>query len=132
VCAPALVNALNYVHREWNYKPCGFVSYGGVSGGLRAVQLERQLVTTLKRMSMVEGVAVPMVAKLLDEQRDFVPNELIVASANTLLDAPFLWAEGLKAMRERNCVGRRREPTSRGQAMPHRTKRKGPALLSIA
>ena len=36
--SPALVNALNYVYVEWNYKPGGFVSYGGVSGGLRAVQ----------------------------------------------------------------------------------------------
>ncbi|HET8598477.1 MAG TPA: NAD(P)H-dependent oxidoreductase, partial [Castellaniella sp.] len=33
---PTLVNALDFVYKEWNYKPCGFVSYGGVSGGLRA------------------------------------------------------------------------------------------------
>ena len=99
---PSFVNALNFVYKEWNYKPCGFVSYGGVSGGLRAVQLEKQLVTTLKMMPMVEGVAVPMVAKLLDEKRDFVPNDLSVASASTLLDELFHWAECLKAMRERH------------------------------
>ena len=29
---PALINALDYVYLEWNYKPAGFVSYGGVSG----------------------------------------------------------------------------------------------------
>jgi NAD(P)H-dependent FMN reductase len=98
---PSFVNALNFVYKEWNYKPCGFVSYGGVSGGLRAVQLEKQLVTTLKMMPMVEGVAVPMVAKLLDEQRAFVPNDLIVASATTLLDELFRWAEALKPMRDR-------------------------------
>ena len=98
---PSFINALNFVYREWNYKPCGFVSYGGVSGGLRAVQLEKQLVTTLKMMPMVEGVAIPMVAKMLDEKRDFLPNELIIASAKSLLDELFRWAEGLKAMRER-------------------------------
>jgi NAD(P)H-dependent FMN reductase len=98
---PSFINALNYVYREWNYKPCGFVSYGGVSGGLRAVQLEKQLVTTLKMMPMVEGVAIPMVAKLIDESRKFIPNDLITASANSLLDELFRWAEGLKAMRER-------------------------------
>src|SRR5690625_836198 len=38
---PSLTNALNYVYKEWNYKPCGFVSYGGVSGGLRAVQVAK-------------------------------------------------------------------------------------------
>lgn len=99
---PSFVNALNFVYKEWNYKPCGFVSYGGVSGGLRAVQLEKQLVTTLKMMPMVEGVAVPMVAKLLDQEGKFQPNELISASALTLLDELHKWAEALKAMRERN------------------------------
>ncbi len=33
-----LKNAIDYLNREWAYKPVGFVSYGGVSGGLRAVQ----------------------------------------------------------------------------------------------
>ena len=72
----------------------GAIKACGVSGGLRAVQLEKQLVTTLKMMPMVEGVAVPMVASLLDENRAFAPNELIVASAKTMLDELHRWAEG--------------------------------------
>src|SRR3546814_16048819 len=36
---PALLNALNYVYTEWNYKPAAFVRYVGFSGGLRAVPL---------------------------------------------------------------------------------------------
>jgi hypothetical protein len=43
-----LVNAFDFFYREWNYKPCGFVGYGCVCGGLRAVQMERLHVTTLK------------------------------------------------------------------------------------
>lgn len=101
---PSFVNALNYVYKEWNYKPCGFVSYGGVSGGLRAVQMEKLLVTTLKMMPMVEGVAVPMVARMIDAKGTFTPNDLIAASAVTLLDELYKWAEGLKAMRERNAA----------------------------
>src|SRR5947209_7654159 len=31
-----LKNALDYLHWEWQYKPAGFVSYGGVSAGTRA------------------------------------------------------------------------------------------------
>lgn len=96
---PSFVNALNFVYKEWNYKPCGFVSYGGVSGGLRAVQLEKQLVTTLKMMPMVEGVAIPMVATLLDENRNFKSNELIDNSANTMLDELYRWTEALKTLR---------------------------------
>lgn len=92
---PALVNALNYVYREWNYKPAGFVSYGGVSGGLRAVQSGKLLVTTLKMMPMVEGVAIPMVAQLLDEEDRFHSNELINHSAGQLLDELGKWAGAL-------------------------------------
>ena len=96
---PGFGNSLNYLYREWNYKACGFVSYGGLSGGLRAVQLEKQLVTTLKMMPMVEGVAVPMVGRQLDAQGNFTSNELIDASARTMLDELWRWATALKSMR---------------------------------
>ncbi|MCC2596703.1 NAD(P)H-dependent oxidoreductase [Pusillimonas sp. MFBS29] len=100
-CAPpSLVNALNYVYSEWNYKPCGFVSYGGVSGGMRAVQVAKQLVTTLKMMPMVEGVAVPMVGTLLDEAKVFTSNPLIDDSAQTMLAELHKWATALKPMRQ--------------------------------
>lgn len=97
---PALINALNYLHREWNYKPCGFVSYGGVSGGLRAVQSAKLLVTTLKMMPMMEGVTIPFVGSLLDAEGVFQSNAPINHSANTLLDEMLRWALGLNAMRE--------------------------------
>jgi len=41
-----LKNAIDYLHNEWKYKPIGFVSYGGVSAGTRAVQMLKQVVTT--------------------------------------------------------------------------------------
>ena len=97
---PSLINALDYVYKEWNYKPCGFVSYGGVSGGLRAVQAAKLQVTTLKLMPMMESVAVPMVANLVDAAGVFRSNELIDRSAVTLLDELLRWTLGLKAMRE--------------------------------
>lgn len=97
---PSLVNALDYVYREWNYKPCGFVSYGGASGGLRAVQAAKLQVTTLKMMPMMEGVMAPMVASLIDDNGEFRSNELIDDSAATLLEELLRWTRGLKAMRE--------------------------------
>ncbi|HLR16387.1 MAG TPA: NAD(P)H-dependent oxidoreductase [Alcanivoracaceae bacterium] len=96
---PALNNALNYVYKEWNYKPCGFVSYGGVSGGLRAVQAAKLHVTTLKMMPMMEGVAIPMVAKQLNDDGQFVSNELIDHSADTLLNELLRWTNALNTMR---------------------------------
>ena len=35
--ARPLKNALDFLFHEWNRKPVSFVSYGGVSGGLRGV-----------------------------------------------------------------------------------------------
>ncbi len=99
---PALVNALDYVYREWNYKPCAFVSYGGVSGGLRAVQAAKLLVTSLKMMPMWEGVMVPMVNRQIDGEGTFQSNALIDDSAAKLLDELMRWTIGLKAMRESN------------------------------
>ena len=71
---PALVNALNYLSREWNYAPVGFVSYGGISGGLRSVQVAKQIVTTLKMMPIPEGVPMPMVFQNLDEAASSSPS----------------------------------------------------------
>ena len=96
---PALLNALNYVYNEWNYKPCGFVSYGGLSGGMRAVQMEKQLVTTLKMMPMVEAVALPMVWNQLGEAGQFVSNDLVDDSAKAMLAELARWAAALKPMR---------------------------------
>ena len=66
---PAFVNAVDYLYSEWAYKPAGFVSYGGVSGGLRAVQAAKLQVTTLKLMPMMEGV---MVIKLVLEMEQSI------------------------------------------------------------
>tara|TARA_R110002072_G_scaffold118476_1_gene250145 strand:- start:7105 stop:7626 length:522 start_codon:yes stop_codon:yes gene_type:complete len=97
---PSLVNALDFVYKEWNYKPCGIVSYGGASGGLRAAQSVKLQITTLKMMPMVEGVMIPMVAKLVDDSGTFTSNELIDKSASTLLDELRRWTVGLNAMRD--------------------------------
>lgn len=97
---PALVNALDYVYKEWNYKPCGFVSYGGVSGGLRAVQAAKLQVTTLKMMPMMEGVMIPMAQQKIGDDGTFQSDESVDRSAVTLLDELLRWALGLKAMRE--------------------------------
>lgn len=96
---PSFVNALDFVYNEWNYKPCGFVSYGGVSGGLRSAQLAKQLVTTLKMMPMVEAVMVQNPAELFDDDKRFKAAEHHQKSGKSLLDELAKWARALKAMR---------------------------------
>jgi NAD(P)H-dependent FMN reductase len=65
---PSLLNALDYLYREWNCKPVAFVSYGGVSGGQRAVQMLKQIVTTLKMMPMAESPRVFRACPLITPQ----------------------------------------------------------------
>ncbi len=96
--APALLNALDYLYVEWNYKPCGFVSYGGVSGGCRAVQAAKLVITTLKMVPIVEGVTIPFVAKLMDNGR-FAGGELHQKAATVMLDELARWEEALRQLR---------------------------------
>jgi NAD(P)H-dependent FMN reductase len=97
---PALVNALDYVYTEWNYKPAAFVSYGGVSGGLRAVQAEKLQMACLKMVPILEAVTIPMVAQHVDEKKTFNPSDIHTKSAAALLDELARWAAALKPMRE--------------------------------
>lgn len=97
---PALLNALDYVYKEWNYKPAAFVSYGGISGGIRAVQITKQTLTTLKMVPLVEAVVIPTVAQQLGEDKQFKPSDVHASSAKAMLDELFRWAEALKPMRE--------------------------------
>lgn len=96
---PALMNALNYLSLEWNYAPAGFVSYGGISGGLRAAQAAKQIVTTLKMMPVPEAVPMPMVFQNLDENGNLKPLDIYKASAATMLDEMHKWAEALRPLR---------------------------------
>jgi NAD(P)H-dependent FMN reductase len=96
---PSLVNALDYLVQEWAYKPCAFVSYGGVSGGTRSVQMAKQIVTTLKMMPMQEAVAIPFFAQYIDEQGLFVPPESHEHAAEVMLKELHRWTAALKPLR---------------------------------
>jgi NAD(P)H-dependent FMN reductase len=94
-----LVNALDFVYREWNYKPACFVSYGGQSGGLRAVQMAKPLLTTLKMMPIPEAVSIPFFPQHRDQSGKFKPTEAHEKSATEMLDELWKWAEALRPMR---------------------------------
>jgi NAD(P)H-dependent FMN reductase len=97
---PSLVNALDYLLREWAYKPVGFVSYGGISGGTRSVQMTKQIVTALRMMPMVEAVNIPMFTQYVDrETREFTPGEVQGKAAAALLDELGRWAGALAPLR---------------------------------
>ncbi len=53
-----LKNALDYLYYEWNYKPVGLVSYGGISGGLRAAYAIKPALTALRMVPIDDAVAI--------------------------------------------------------------------------
>jgi NAD(P)H-dependent FMN reductase len=102
---PSLVNALDYLVHEWGYKPVGFVSYGGVSGGVRAVDMLKQIVTALKMMPMFESVIIPFFTQHLDRDRHlFAPPTVQEDAAVVMLNELLRWAAALKPMREHSAV----------------------------
>jgi len=96
---PALLNAMNFLYHEWAFKPVGFVSYGGVSGGLRSVQVIKASVTALKMMPLPEAVTLPFAAKLF-ENGVFQPPDVQAAAAAKLLDELLRWHGALSTLRQ--------------------------------
>jgi NAD(P)H-dependent FMN reductase len=93
-----LKNAIDYLHTEWAYKPVGFVSYGGISGGLRAVQSLKAVVTTLNMFPLPASVAIPFVANsIVDGALD--PSELAVGTAKVMLDELVRVSAAFKSLR---------------------------------
>ena len=95
---PALVNALDHLYPEWNYKAAGLVTYGGVSGGLRAAQMTKLMLTAFKIVPILEQVTIPFVAKLIEDGR-FAANETHDKSATTMLDELLRWTNALATLR---------------------------------
>lgn len=83
---PALINALDYLFAEWQYKAVGFVSYGGVSGGTRSVQMTKPIVVALKMTPLVEAVTIPFVANQLAEDGSFRSSEALEKAASAMLN----------------------------------------------
>src|SRR6478735_9948284 len=83
---PSIVNAIDYLNKEWAYKPVGFVSYGGVSGGTRSVQMIKQLVTALRMMPIPEAVSIPFFTQYVDKESGFAPEETQATAATAMLD----------------------------------------------
>lgn len=95
-----LKNAIDYLHAEWQYKPVGIVSYGGVSAGTRAAQMIKQVVTTLKMVPLNEAVSIPFVQQFIGEDGDVHANDVMETAATAMLDELERWATALQGMRE--------------------------------
>jgi NAD(P)H-dependent FMN reductase len=95
-----LKNALDFLHQEWQNKPVGFVSYGGVAAGTRAVQLLKPVVGALKLSPVSGSVNIPFVNQFRDDDGTFHPNDVITAAADAMLIELEVMARVLEPLRK--------------------------------
>jgi NAD(P)H-dependent FMN reductase len=79
-------NALDYLCHEWADKAVGFVSYGGVGAGVRAVQQLKQIVTTLRMVPVLESVNIPFAMQKITGERAVVEDAGLDEAAVLMLD----------------------------------------------
>jgi NAD(P)H-dependent FMN reductase len=97
ISAP-LKNALDFLFSEWHYKPVGVVSYGGVSGGTRGVQMLKQVLDSLRLYPVAHNVYIPFIQNLIHDgifQPDGVTND----AAGKMLNEVARLEEALRPLR---------------------------------
>ena len=100
---PAVLKALiDSVSVEWRTKPVAFVSYGGIAGGLRAVEHLRLVFAELHAIGIRDAVAFPNAWQQFDASGSLRSPERAEKAMTTLLDRLAWWAVALRVAREAN------------------------------
>ncbi|MCS7478447.1 NADPH-dependent FMN reductase [Umezawaea endophytica] len=94
-----LKNAIDYLNAEWRDKPVGFVSYGGVSAGTRAVAQLKQVVTTLRMVPVQDAVNIPFIQQFVADGV-LTPNDVMTSASKVMLDELVKLSTALSAIRD--------------------------------
>ena len=96
----SLKTAIDWFNVEWHAKPVGFVSYGGMSGGLRAVEHLRHVFAELHATTVRNTVSFANFWDHFDGSGRLVRPEAFDRAAARMLDQLVWWARALRAARE--------------------------------
>ncbi|MFI2264139.1 NADPH-dependent FMN reductase [Streptomyces tubercidicus] len=94
----SLKNAIDWHNEQWHAKPIGFVSYGGISGGLRAVEQLRVVMAELHATTIRNTVSLHNAWGLFDEEYA-MKDARSDAAAKVMLDQLAWWGDALRAAR---------------------------------
>lgn len=94
-----LKNLIDWHSAEWQAKPVAFVSYGGISGGLRAVEQLRQVFAELHTVTVRDTVSFHNAGALFDDEGRHLDPGPADAAAKTLLDQLVWWGNALRDAR---------------------------------
>jgi NAD(P)H-dependent FMN reductase len=95
-----LKRLIDQVYDEWNAKPVAFVSYGGISGGLRAVEQLRLVFAELHATTIRDSVSFADVWSQFDDHGHLREPARTQRSMAAMLDALTWWATVLRFGRE--------------------------------
>jgi NAD(P)H-dependent FMN reductase len=95
-----LKNAIDFLHQEWILKPVAYVSYGGLSAGGRAMQMNKQVFAAFKMLQLTEGVMIPMPQQFIKDGV-FVGNDMQNSSAQQMYAELLRTGTALKAVRNK-------------------------------
>ena len=85
---------------EWHAKPVAFVSYGGVSGGLRAVEQLRLVFAELHAVTIRDSVSFASAWELFDSAGALVSPDRSARSMRAMLSRLGWWTVALNQARE--------------------------------
>lgn len=97
-----LKNLIDWHYTEWRAKPVALVSYGGLAGGLRAVEHLRQVFAELHAVTIRDTVSFHNAGASFDDNGRLKDPSAADAAAKAMLDQLVWWG---RALREAN--GRR-------------------------
>lgn len=95
-----LKHLIDAVYGEWQAKPVAFISYGGISGGLRAVEQLRQVFAELHAVTMRDSVALPNTRSLFDAEGQMIAPEGPRRTLTFVLSRLHWWAIALRNARQ--------------------------------
>ncbi|MEX2527074.1 MAG: NAD(P)H-dependent oxidoreductase [Gemmatimonadota bacterium] len=101
-----LKTAIDWFKPEWMAKAVGFVSYGGISGGLRSVEQLRVVFAELHAVTLRDTVSFAMVHRKFEEDGTLLDPEIPVKAAAILLDRMVWWAGALREARRESPYAR--------------------------
>lgn len=96
----ALKHLIDAAMPEWRAKPVGFVSYGGISGGLRAVEQLRLVFAELSAVGLRDNVSFHNPWGSLDPDGRLRASQGAIGALKTLIDQLRWWATALKTARQ--------------------------------
>jgi NAD(P)H-dependent FMN reductase len=94
-----LKNAIDWHFKEWRAKPVGFVSYGGISGGLRAVEQLRQVFAELHAVTVRDTVSFHGAWTQFDSEGRPKDPAGYERAAQSMLDQLAWWGQALREAR---------------------------------